>query len=198
MDIKNTMCRISELLPSEVNSICCAMPNGSDFDFHGDELFIGFSKYGFPGTWIGGLNPTIISYDEMMQLLTGKSMKFTKSDLIKLAENETVFVKRRDQTYRVYIGGVFNGEAWVSNDSYLDSLKHCDVDALDIMAAYVGDRYSALINQLKGVGLSKVWERTELTPAQKEMEVLQTKMNELQEQMKVAKAKLYLQGDWGE
>ena len=191
MDIKNTMCRISELLPSEVNSLCNAMPKSNFFQWDSEEFLIGFAKDGRSGTWIGRSKPTVITYSKMMQLLTGQSMKeFTKSDLIELAENKTVFVKRRDQTYRVYIGGVFNGEAWVSNDKYLDNLKHRDVDRLDIMAAYVGDPCSPLIDQLKGIGLTQVWERTELTPAQQEMEVLQAKMDELQEQMKVVRAKL--------
>ena len=190
MDIKSTMCRISDLLPSEVYSICCAMPNGSDFDFHGEELFIGFSQHGFPGTWIGGLNPTIVTYTEMMQLLTGKSMGFTKADLIKLAETETVFVKRRGGIYRVYIGGIFTGEGWIHSDSYDDGLKHESRSSADIMSVYTASRHGPVIEQLKGIGLTKVWERTELTPAQQEMAVLQAKMDELQEQIKVVRAKL--------
>ena len=189
MNIKNTMCRLSDLTQEQIDSLRAAMPEGK-YDFFAGEDAIGATPKGNWGTWeIAELNRTIVSYDEMMKLL-GKSMDFTKTDLIKLAEAKAVFVGRRDGSYRVYIDGLFSGESWVHTDDYFDNLKHCNAGELDVMAVYAADYHAPLIEQLKGIGLSKVWERAELTPAQKEMEILQTKMNELQEQMKVARAKL--------
>jgi hypothetical protein len=205
MDIKSTMCRISDLTPDQVDSLRAAMPDSDAFDFGRNEFFIGVTAIGTSGTWVDAGESTIVSYDEMMQLLTGKDMGFTKQDLIKLAETESVFVRYRKGDYRIYLDGIFNGENWVSIDDFNEDLNCSNNSRLDVMSVYTCNPRQALLGQLEGIGLTQVWERTELTPAQQEMEVLQAKMDkfqakmdELQEQMKVAKAKLYLQGDWGE
>jgi hypothetical protein len=201
MDIKNTMCKVSELSQWEIDSLIDAMPNDG---FIGPECFMGVNVNGKWGNFAGGYSPKIVSYDEMMQLLTGKSMKeFTKSDL-----KTGMFVKFRRGDYRIVLG-----------DCALDAVSRCCLlnlkdnllaandmlDSIDIMSVYNINAHTSITDHLNGKNLTLIWERTELTPAQQEMEVLQAKMDEfqaqmeqVQEQMKVAKAKLYLQGDWGE
>ena len=190
MDIKNTMCRLSDLTQEQIDSLVKAMPESDLCDFSTSSPLIGVTKEGTWGTWVGYDGPTIVTYDEMMQLLTGKSLGFTKSDLIELAKTETVFVKSRDESYRVYIGGIFTGNGWNHPASYDEGLKHQGQAPFDIIAVYTASRHGAVIEQLRGIGLTQVWERTEPTPAQREMAVLQAKMDELQEQMKVVQAKL--------
>ena len=205
MDITNTMCRVSELSQWEIDSLRYAMPNDG---FIGSECFMGVNVNGKWGNFAGSYSPKIISYDEMMQLLTGKSMDFTKQDLIKLAETEKVFVKYRTGDYRIYLYGVFNGEKWSPIDDFTDDLRCMNNNRIDVMSVYTSTPRLPLLGQLEGEGLNLIWERTELTPAQKEMAVLQaqmdevygeqgyqmeklqTKMDELQAQMKVVQAKL--------
>ena len=133
----------------------------------------------------------------MMQLLAGKDVGFTKTDLIKLAKTKTVFVKYRNGGYRIYLDGIFNGEGWAPIDVFTESLKCLSSGKLDVMSVYTSSPRDPLLEQLEGEGLTQVWERTELTPAQKEMEVLQakmdkfqTKMDQVQAQMKVVRDKL--------
>ena len=168
------------------------MPDDGYSKIMGNESFIGFSPSGNAGTWnrFHSAATKIISYKEMMQLLTGKSMGFTKTDLIELAKTETVFVKYRKGDYRIYLDGIFNGENWSPIDGFNEDLKCMANKRVDVMSVYTCNPHEALLGQLRGIGLTQVWERTELTPAQQEMEVLQAKMDELQEQMKVVKAKL--------
>ena len=72
MDIKNTMCRISELSKGQVDSLRAAMPVSGYFDFGRNEPYIGFDEDGVAGTWSGRSGYKTISHTEMMQLLTGE------------------------------------------------------------------------------------------------------------------------------
>jgi hypothetical protein len=192
MDIKNTMCRLSDLTTEQVDSLRTAMPDDGFTDFKGDG-FIGINRNGKWGTFAGMHFPTIISYDEMKQLLTGKSMGFTKTDLIELAKTKTVFVKYRNGGYRIYLDGIFNGEGWSSIKEFTKDLKYLNDKPLDVMFIYTSSPRLSLLRQLEGNHLTQVWERTELTPAQKEMEVLQAKMDELGEQYRLGMNTLYEQ-----
>jgi hypothetical protein len=190
MNIKNAMCKLSKLTSEQIDTLRNAMPKGQ-YDVFTTENVIGVTPTGKWGTWdVRGLERNIVTYTEMMQLL-GKTMKeFTKSDLIKLAQSNTVLIKYRDESYRVLINGVFNGVGWATMDDFSDDLKSKAIRRMDVVAVYTSNPLTPLVYQLEGLHLKRIWERTEQTPAQKEMEVLQAKMDELQEQMKVVQAKL--------
>jgi hypothetical protein len=72
-DIKNTMCRLSTLTQEQIDNLLYIMPYGQ-FDFRTNEPYIGVTKAGAWGTWVGAYDPTIVTYAEMMQLLKGKDM----------------------------------------------------------------------------------------------------------------------------
>ncbi len=187
MNIKNTMCRLSDLTKEQVDSLVEAMPASRAFEFLEEENFIGFNCNAVPGTWEYMGNADIVTYTEMMQLL-GKTMKeFTKSDL-----KTGMFVKYRGGSYRVVIGDILSGSGCATLPQYSEDLKYRGnaYVSLDIMAVYKVAKATHINEYLKGHCLTLIWERTEQTEAQKEMEVLQAKMDELQEQMKVVQAKL--------
>jgi hypothetical protein len=137
--------------------------------------------------WDNGFSNTYQSYD-LTLIKKGKTMQFTKSDL-----KTGMFVKFRRGDYRIVLG-----------DCALDAVSRCCLlnlkdnllaahdmlDSIDIMSVYNINAHTSITDHLNGKNLTLIWERTELTPAQKEMEVLQAKMNELQEQIKVVQAKL--------
>jgi hypothetical protein len=123
---------------------------------------------------------------DLILIKKGKTMKeFTKSDLIKLAQTETVIVKYRDKSYRVFINKVFNGAGWALLDEFSDDLKCKNSGLLDVLSVYKASETRCLSTYLRGEHLTIVWERTEQTEAQKEME-------ELQKQ--ITKAKDYIEG----
>jgi hypothetical protein len=144
--------------------------------------------------WDNGFSNTYQSYD-LILIKKGKTMKeFTKSYL-----KTGMFVKYRGGHYRVVIGDFLSGKGCASLSQYSDNLKYVGdtYKALDIMAVYKASGGTNMDEYLSGQRLTLIWERTEQTPAQKEMEVLQVKMNEsqakmneLQAQMKVVQAKL--------
>jgi hypothetical protein len=72
-NIKNTMCRLSDLTQEQIDSLLYIMPYGR-FDFSAGEPYIGVTESGGWGTWAGATKPTIILYSNMMQLLKGKDM----------------------------------------------------------------------------------------------------------------------------
>jgi hypothetical protein len=73
-DIKNTMCRLSDLTQEQIKSLVDAMPRSPYFDFN-EEEFIGANVNSDWGTWDNRFHtPTIILYSNMMQLLKGKDM----------------------------------------------------------------------------------------------------------------------------
>jgi hypothetical protein len=191
MNIINTMCRISDLTQEQIDSLVDAMPDDGFSDIVSSESFVGYSPSGNAGLWNEFINDRtkIVTYTEMMQLL-GKTMKeFTKSDL-----KTGMFVKNRDGNYKVVLGGVLEVLSGIDTctrlGTFSDSLISNYCKGLDIVAVYKVQREGYLRTYLQGNSLTLIWERTEQTPAQKEMEVLQAKMNELQEQMKVLQAKL--------
>jgi hypothetical protein len=194
MKTMNRMCMLSDLNQEQIDNLFDAAADEGFNGFIGDELYVGFSNTGCWGSWKGSHSPTIISYTEMMQLL-GKTMKeFTKSDL-----KTGMFVKYREGSYRIVIGGILSGDGHGVLSDFSNDLR-CDgahESALDIIAVYKASQRGTINKYLKGEHLTLIWERTEQTPAQKEMEVLQVKMNEsqakmneLQAQMKVVQAKL--------
>jgi hypothetical protein len=129
-----------------------------------------------------------VDFKDLTLIKKGKTMKeFTKSDL-----KTGMFVKYRSGDYRVVIGHVLSGTGCATLPQYSEDLKYRgDIyPQLDIVAVYKATRGTNIDEYLKGHCLAPIWERTEQTPAQKEMEVLQAKMDELQEQMKVVQAKL--------
>jgi hypothetical protein len=76
-DIKNTMCRLSDLTPVQIDSLVGAMPSSPFLSTLRRRE--GFSKIGFSGKdagfWNGRVDfDTIVTYTEMMQLLKGKDM----------------------------------------------------------------------------------------------------------------------------
>jgi hypothetical protein len=187
MNITNTMCRISDLTPVQKHNLIAAIPKSEYFQWSFNEGLIGFDDDGDSGTWAGRDNTKIVTYTEMMQLL-GKTMKeFTKSDL-----KTGMFVKHRAGDYKIVTEqGVSNVSCHVHYDAFSeDLLRLGGSPESDIMSVYKTSKSRCLAAHLDGVDLFLIWERTEQTPAQKEMEVLQAKMDELQEQMKVVQAKL--------
>jgi hypothetical protein len=187
MNIINTMCRISDLTIQQKVSLVSHMPDSKYWKWDLCELFIGFTPMGNAGTWRGTTNATIVTYTEMMQLL-GKTMKeFTKSDL-----KTGMVVRNRNGNYKIVFGNSMSGlDNTASFSSFTSNLLGKQSQAeFDIMAVYKVGGAMLIRATLSGEGLTLIWERTEQTPAQKEMEVLQAKMDELQEQMKVVQAKL--------
>jgi hypothetical protein len=130
-------------------------------------------------------NPTIISYTEMMQLL-GKTMQFTKSDL-----KTGMFVKNRNGNYKIVIGDTLSGiEACTTFSNFNDGLISNLSKGYDIVVVYKALDSRFLSAYLNGESLKLIWERTEQTPVQKEMEELQAQITKLQEQAKVLQSKL--------
>jgi hypothetical protein len=186
MNIKNTMCKISDLTTEQKVSLVAEMPDDGFTDFRAGEYYIGVTKAGHWGTWAKGHHPTIKTYSEMMQLLTGKTVQFTKSDL-----KAGMFVKQRDGDYAVVLDKTLSTMRLYTELCNIESsLHHNSIKSCDIMAVYTTASRDTLGAHLSGETLTLIWERTEQTEAQKEMEVLQAKMDELQEQMKVVKAKI--------
>ena len=188
MNITNKYCLIIELTTEQLNNLIDLMPTSDLLDCFSTDTVIGFRCDGRAGTFGYDSGDTLISYTEMMQLL-GKTMKeFTKSDL----KAGVHFVKDREGIFAAACRNVFCGkDNFIRLSSFNDNLIYINGNPeMDIVEVYETDRDRSMSSYLKGLGLRRVWERTEQTPAQKEMEVLQAKMNELQEQMKVLQAKL--------
>jgi hypothetical protein len=179
MNIKNTMCRLSELSQWEIDSLVDNMPNGEYFDFYIGELFIGFDFDGDAGTCVNIDKGVVVTYKEMMQLL-GKTMQFTKSHL-----KTGMFVKYRNGDYRVLLESTLTGKYHASLNEFSNDLKSLDAQYkhLDIMSVFKIKHPDSISSYLVGKSLELIWERTEQTPAQKEMEVLQAQAKALQEQI---------------
>jgi hypothetical protein len=199
MNIKHTMCRLSDLTNVQVDSL---VDNGPREIFTGNikyEKFIGFHFGGDWATWTEAYGAAIVTYTEMMQLL-GKTMKeFTKSDL----KAGVHFVKDRNGVFYAVCRNTFCGlNRFVRLSSFNDELVNVKGNSeLDIIEVYETDGDRSMSLYLQGLWLKSIWERTEQTEAQKEMEVLLTnmvtleyetksKMEEIQKQIKVVQAKL--------
>ena len=189
MSIINTMCRLSDLTNEQIDKLVDAMPDSGFFHFYGNERYIGVTKKGSCGTWCEDFHdPSIVTYTEMMQLL-GKDMKeFTKSDL-----KTGMFVKQRGGEFKIVLDDVISGgNSWGDLSNYDDGmLKKSRVFAgLDIVAVYERIKGGCLSDYLEGQRLKIIWERTEQTEAQKEMEILQEQAKVLQEQITKLQGKL--------
>jgi hypothetical protein len=194
MNITNTMCRLSELTQEQIDSLVDAMPEFCFIKSRGgmpDISKIGFSRNN-AGFWYGTDSTKIISYKEMMQLL-GKTMEFTKSDL-----KTGMFVKYRNGGIRLVLADFVTGTYWRSLNNVAENLKSVDCQRdLDIMSVYEALRPTNIESYLNGEDLKLIWERTEQTPAQKEMQELlsniekaEKDMADMKEQAKVLQAKL--------
>jgi hypothetical protein len=176
---------LSDLTQEQINSLVNTMPDSEWFGDTGLETYIGVRLNGSWGTWQGTDNPTIVKYTEMMQLL-GKTMQFTKSDL-----KTGMFVKNRNGDYKIVIGEILSGfYASTLFANFSENLINKDNKGYDIVAVYEVETVRHFSTYLKGEYLTPIWERTEQTPAQKEMEELQSQISKLQEQAKVLQSKL--------
>jgi hypothetical protein len=74
-NIKNTMCRLSDLTQEQIDSLSEEMPDNGFLEIVASEYLIGYSPSGNAGTWNEFENAAtkIVTYTEMMQLL-GKDM----------------------------------------------------------------------------------------------------------------------------
>jgi hypothetical protein len=179
------MCKLSDLTQEQIDSLVIAMPTTPYFNFADSEVLIGFHDSDV-GTWRSDHGMKIVTYTEMMQLL-GKTMEFTKSDL-----KTGMFVKYRNGEYRMVLGNIITGDGWMSLNELRDDLSedNTSMGRLDVMSVYVTKSNRAIGEYFKGDSLKLIWERTEQTPAQKEMEELQAQITKLQEQAKVLQSKL--------
>ncbi|MFT6988173.1 MAG: hypothetical protein ACJASL_000133 [Paraglaciecola sp.] len=187
MNITNTMCRLSDLTQEQINSLRDAMPKTCHFTRRKSCSKLGFTWESRAGFWNGDDYTQIVTYTEMMQLL-GKTMEFTKSDL----KAGVHFTKQRSGFYGLVMGGSlieyravmplnFYGENLIANDGNTH---------YDIVGVYKVNGMDSLENHLAGKNLICIWERTEQSPAQKELALLQEQITALQEQAKVLQAKL--------
>jgi hypothetical protein len=192
MNITNTMCRLSDLTQEQIDSLVDAIPKSGLCDFSTGSPLIGATRCGNWGTWAGFEGPKIVTYTEMMQLL-GKTMEFTKSDL-----KTGMFVKYRDGGIRLVLGDTLTGDFWRGLDEVKFNLMSKDAQRhLDIMSVYKSFSPATISTYLNGGCLKLIWERTEQTPAQKEMQEIllsiekaEKDMVEMKEQAKVLQAKL--------
>jgi hypothetical protein len=184
MNITNTMCRLSELSQWEIDRLRDAMPKTHYFTRRKSCSKLGFTWQSKAGFWNGDDYTKIVTYTEMMQLL-GKTMEFTKSDL-----KTGMFVKYRNRDIRLVLGDMITGDNWSELETYDINLSCKPNKARDIMSVYTANENTSLQLYLKGQCLKLIWERTEQTPAQKEMEDVLAQISKLQEQAKVLQSKL--------
>lgn len=188
MSIRNTMCRLSDLKQEQIDNLVDAMPDSGSFDFYGNEPYIGVTVGGNWGAWVGGENDSVRTYTEMMQLLRKDMKEFTKSDL-----KTGMFVKQRGGAFNVVLDDVIScGDSWGDLSNYDDGMlkKSICFAELDIVAVYERIKAGCLSDYLEGNLLTLVWERTEQTEAQKEMEILQEQAKVLQGQITKLQGKL--------
>jgi hypothetical protein len=118
-NIKNTMCRLSDLTQEQIDSLVEAMPDSNYYQWGVVERLIGFHEDGNSGTWAGFGCPEIVTYTEMMQLLKGKDMnKQTAQEQMAVMQIEmdklkAIIDKPEAKIGRVLVGGDLN-----CNDRY--------------------------------------------------------------------------------
>jgi hypothetical protein len=135
--------------------------------------------------WCNGEYNVYNLYD-LTLIKKGKTMQFTKSDL-----KTGMFVRNRNGDYKIVIGEFLSGiDACTMLRNFSEGLIGGNGKCYDIVAVYgtAGPRF--LSSYLKGESLTLIWERTEQTEAQKEMEVLQEQAKALQEQITKLQGKL--------
>jgi hypothetical protein len=147
-NIKNTMCRLSELTKGQVDSLVAAMPKTNYFTFSKAEEFIGFhSSESLAGTWRGvEKHITIVTYTEMMQLLGATDMnKKTAQEQLSAMQVEMDKLKAIINTPEVKTGRVMSADDlergdlyWcVYGDTQLRTFTECAVDFRRIDAGLV-------------------------------------------------------------
>jgi hypothetical protein len=115
----------------------------------------------------------------------GKTVQFTKSDL-----KTGMFVKQRNGMFLLVLEKAAVGNTWFTNLSDLKENLLADYKHLDIVAVYEAAYGGIVKGYMRGESLTPIWERTEQTEAQKEMEVLQEQAKALQEQITKLQSKL--------
>jgi len=118
--------------------------------------------------------------DLFMKYEDKKTMKtfttFTKSDL-----KTGMFVKYRNGNYKLVLGSSLTDvHTFNLLGYYVDSLLHKSDSSFDILSVYTTCMEGRLGGYLEGKNLVLLWERTQQTEAQKEMEALNKKIAELQ------------------
>ena len=118
--------------------------------------------------------------------------KFTKSDLIQLTQTETVVVKQRNGNRKIVLGNALcgNNNNWSSLSNFNRDLTNNVDKEFDISSVYKTSEGTSLNVYLQGNCLTPVWERTEQTEAQKEMDNVLSQISKLQEQAKALQKKL--------
>jgi hypothetical protein len=135
--------------------------------------------------WANGMSEWYNLHD-LTLIKKGKTVEFTKSDL-----KTGMFVRNRNGDYKIVIGEFLSGiDACTMLRNFSEGLIGGNGKCYDIVAVYgtAGPRF--LSSYLKGESLTLIWERTEQTEAQKEMEVLQEQAKALQEQITKLQGKL--------
>jgi hypothetical protein len=132
-------------------------------------------------------NESWFNKNDLTLIKKGKTMQFTKSDL-----KTGMFVKQRNGDFKIVLGkATFSYDYFMELLSYSDELTNRNNQKeFDIMSVYKKSSNVALSYYLKGQDLTPIWERTEQTEAQKEMEVLQEQAKALQEQITKLQGKL--------
>jgi hypothetical protein len=116
----------------------------------------------------------------------GNTMQFTKSDL-----KTGMFVKSRIGDYKIVIGELLSGlNTSTLFANFSENLININNKGYDIVAVYEVETCRRFSAYLEGESLTLIWERTEQTEAQKEMEVLQKQAKALQEQITKLQGKL--------
>ena len=157
---------------------------GKDMEFTKSDLETGVFVKQINGT------SKIVLYDALCGTLIKKGkkdMEFTKSDL------ETgMFVKYRNGNFKIVLDDALCGvnSVWGSLSNIKEDLTNKRSSDFDIVAVYKAGEGSSLTEYLLGRYLIPIWERTEQTPAQKEMKELQAQISKLQEQAKVLQSNL--------
>jgi hypothetical protein len=135
--------------------------------------------------WANGMSEWYNLHD-LTLIKKGKTVEFTKSDL-----KTGMFVKQRDGTYSIFINDTLSEiNTYMELGTYDNSLKHNRNSRYDIVSVYQAGEQRGMSTYLEGKDLTPIWERTEQTEAQKEMEVLQQQAKALQEQITKLQGKL--------
>jgi hypothetical protein len=142
-NIRNTMCRLSDLTQGQIDSLVYAMPDSKYYQWGAVELLIGFHEDGNSGTWAGFGCPKIVTYTEMMQLLKGKDMnKQTAQEQMAVMQIEMDKLKAIIDKPEVKTGRVLgldclkrNAEYWyVWNSVEMSSMDSDEIDKSRIQA----------------------------------------------------------------
>jgi hypothetical protein len=133
-------------------------------------------RFDYRVQWNNGATNSYNLHD-LTLIKKGKTMQFTKSDL----KTGVHFIRNRSDEYKIVLDTMLCGNSYTPLKQITETLRHNCYRELDIMSVYVITEKRSIDSYLKGESLSPIWERTEQTEAQKEMEVLQAQAKALQE-----------------